>query len=646
MTLKVKQNLFFLFFSLLFFSTAAPVGYASVGIDPSWTESLVMAINQNFVFGKDFIFNYGPLGYLNTMLLPENVSPFVMVLFHFLILFNYVFIIKLCFDKLGNEWWKAAIVSVIVFLPWGFFSDVTFTLFYLLLFWLLYVYKTHNRLGLLIAVVLAVQIFYIKVNLSLIAYTVFIASLLYFSVVKLISWRTTALILFLLGGLTLALSFFLNVSLPDYVKASLEIIDAYQDGQAAMLLRNKEFLLILGFEAVIVILVLIHLFKNRFFFKKNVYLYLLVAMSWLLCFKQAHTAVAHYNVFGFFLFLPVLSVLIFLFADGFLGSGKLIVTVLVVQIIATQFIRLSYTQYKPKDFLLFYFPAEVAQQVNETKNPLKLLNTLSVKNPFNYFKKVFMYNYEYNFDQGEINKTRKFPDEILEKIGQKSLDILPWEISYVFFNKLNYNPRPIIQTYQANSDWLAQKNEEKYTSDTPPDYVLANISDYREQNPIWMDKGAYLSLSRNYTLVDTINMPHDRLFLFEKNGKSYPNQYMEIDKGSAEMEESIEMPSEGIVYLKADIKYSLQGRLARLLFQPPYLRCKVLYEDDSEEHFRIPPPILRGGILASQKVTTEDEFVHFVTNSPTKKIKTLTFWSKYSWGFEPDFDYTLEKINL
>ncbi len=646
MTVKVKQNLFFLFFSLLFFSTSAPFGYASVGIDPSWTESLAMAINQNFVFGKDFIFNYGPLGYLNTTLLPENVSPIVVVFFHLLLLFNYLFIIKLCFDKLEQEWWIAAIVSVIIFLPWGFFSDVTFTLFYLLLFWLLYVYKTSNTLGLLLGIILAVLIFYIKVNLSLIAYTVFMGSLLYFSVVKIISWRTTAIIIALLAGLTLALSFFLNVSIPHYLEASLKIIDAYQDGQAITILRNKEFLLLLGFEAVIVLLVLLHLFKNIVWFKENIYLYLLVAMAWFLCFKQAHTAVAHYNVFGFFLFLPVLAVLIFLFAEKFQGSGKLIIGVLVLQLIATQFIRLSYTQYKPKDFLLFYFPAEVAQQVKETHNPLKVFNTIVVKNPFNYFIKVFTYSYHHNYQQEEINKVRILPERVLNKIGGKSVDIVPWEISYVFLNKLKYNPRPIIQTYQANSEWLAKKNESKYTSSSAPDFVLANVHDYREQHPSWMDKGVYLSLRENYSLTDTVNMPEETYFLFQKKRFVGPLLYEKTDARKGIIDMGIEVPvTSEPLYLHADVSYNFFGKISRLFFQPPYLRCLVSYEDGQEESFRIPPPILKGGILVNERVVSNDEFNRFAQKIVgNKRVKSIKLWSKSAWGFNKTYSYHFEKI--
>ncbi|WP_341226532.1 hypothetical protein [uncultured Arcticibacterium sp.] len=645
MSSQAKQKLFYLIFGFLFFSIAEPFGYAGIDIDPSWTESLVMAINQNFTFGTDFIFNYGPLGFLNTALLPEKISPWVLFLFHSFLLLNYLMIIKLSFLKMGDKWWQAAIVAVSILLPWGFFADVTFTLFYLMLFWLLYVQQTKSTLGLILAVVLAVLIFYIKVNLSLIAYTVLLLSVLYFYFVKIISWKAALLTLVSLILFTASFSLLLNVSIPDYLAASLKIIDAYQDGQAVNILKIKELGLLLILEFIILAIVLLYIFKNLAFFVDNLYLYIISALAWFLCFKQAHTATGHYNVFGFFLFLPVLAVLIFLFAKHFKGGARMVFTVLFLQVISTQFIRLAITNYNLKEYALFYFPNSIATEAKENKNVFVLFNTLKAKSPYNYFSKFYNYDYQKNFQQEEINKIRILPQDIRDKIGNASIDIMPWEISYIFFNQFTYNPRPIIQTYQANSDWLAEKNEEKYKGSTAPDFVLANIHDYREQNPLWMDKGAYLALRRNYSLGDTIIMPHEKLFLFEKETNVSMPDYQEIEKkqGLLGIEISIPETSDGLIYLNADVHYSFFGKIARLFFQPPYLRCKVIYQDQTEDYFRIPPPILKGGILASEKVTSENDFLRFATEGTNKKIKSLTFWSKYTWGFESNFDYSLEK---
>ncbi|UBM57535.1 hypothetical protein LAG90_11975 [Marinilongibacter aquaticus] len=641
-----KQNLFLICFALLFFSTSVPFGYAGIGIDPSWTESLVMAIDKHFVFGKDFIFNYGPLGYLNTLLLPKRVSPFVSFFFQVFLLAQYLFIIKLSFYQAGKNWWKAALISVIIFLPWGFFSDTTFTLFYLLLFWLLYVYRTRNTMALLMGTILSVLIFYIKVNLSLIAYFVFIGSMLFFAWQKIITWRTAGIVTVLLLLLTLAFAFLLNVSLSDYLASSLKIIDAYQDAQAVNHLRRKEFLLLLFFEGAIVLLVLLHILQNIAFLGKNIYLYLLIAMAWFLCFKQAHTAVAHYNVFGFFLLMPMLAVLVYLFAVSFRNSGRLLASVLILQLVATQFIRLSYTQYNFKDYMLFFLPNTVAEEIRTNHSPLAAWHVLKEKNPLRYFQKLATYDYANNFEQDDMNKARILPAAVKAEIGQSSIDIMPWEVSFVYFNKLNYRPRPIIQTYQANSDWLAQKNEALYCSANAPEYVLAQIHDYREQNPFWMDKGAYLALRTNYSLRDTVDTEDGNYFLFEKKRAVKKHVYKKWANQSGQIAQSIAVkPNQEIVYLKADIRYNLWGKLARLLYQPPFLRCKVVYTDASEENFRIPPPILKGGVLASQRVVSQEDFARFnLQLKGNKTIESLTFWSESAWGFQENFEYHFETL--
>lgn len=54
------------------------------------------------------------------------------------------------------------------------------------------------------------------------------------------------------------------------------------------------------------------------------------------------------------------------------------------------------------------------------------------------------------------------PSEITDKIGRKSVDIVPWEIVFPYFNRLNYNPRPVVQSYAAFTPYLINLNYEKY----------------------------------------------------------------------------------------------------------------------------------------------------------------------------------------
>jgi hypothetical protein len=654
MSTKTKQTFFYFFFSLVYFSLAMPAVNGGIDLDASWHESLVMAIENKMVFGRDFIFNYGPLGFLNTGVLPRTVSVGVMVLFEVFLLANYLFIIDLCFRKANKKTWLVALSALLILIPWGFFSDTTFTLFYLLLFWLLYAHRTQNTAALLVSVLLTLLIFYIKVNLSIIAYVVFYASLLYFGLSKIFSFRTI-LILFLIQILaTYFLSFLFHVDIPAYLLASLKIIDAYQDAMAEMILSKKEFLILFAFEILILLIAIVLIIKNLkqiFIHKKLLYLYLLVALAWLLCFKQAHTAVGHYNVFGFFLLMPMLGVLLYLFSTDAmkLEAAKTFVLILVVQIIATQYIRFSMGNHTLKGYLLTFPPHSVAVKLDKELKISTLSEIFIEKNPFNFVKKLWNYDYENQFQNEAFLQQKQIPEKILKKIGKATVDIVPTDISLIFFNRLAYNPRPVIQSYQANSDWLMQKNGEKYASKTAPEYVFYRIDSFRGQHPFWIETDLNRALLQNYRLEDTLLIAKDTLFLFHHLPHQISLETKKISTIHAELNQEINVPDgEKMLIFSANVKYSFLGKLLRLFFQPPYLYCTITYENGRQESYRVIDKILKGGIFINPKVTNQGEAARFFLKKGVgnQKILKLKFWTKLNKGFIKDFEGSFQTVIL
>jgi hypothetical protein len=640
-----KQNLFLVFFSLIFFSLSLPAGYAGFDIDASWHEALVMAIEKNFVFGRDFIFNYGPLGYLNTGLMPKTVSHFLLVAIEIFTLFNYLIIIRLAFAKAGTKWWVVAVSALLIFMPWGFIADTSFTLFYFFLFWLLHAHQTRNSVGLLLAFILSVLIFYIKVNLSIVVYIVLYASLTYFYIARYFTLRTVIIIAVLQILLTYLLSFGLNVDIPAYLGASMKIIDSYQDGMAIMLLNQEEFLPLLVFEGLI--LLVAGLFILFTFQWKSLYLYILIAITWFLSFKQAHTAVGHYNVFGFFLFMSPLAVLLYLFtAEKYkIWAGRVFVIILTLQISATQLIRFYMGGHTLEGYTLTYPPGSVAQAMKDGFMPSQVLGIIAEKNPVNYLKRLFTYDYEDNFNNIPV----KLPQALLDKIGNASVDIVPHQITYLFFNRLNYNPRPVIQSYQANSDWLMKKNGEKYLSKTAPQFVIYHVESFREQNPFWVETDLTKALLKNYQLTDTTLIEKDTFFVFQHQVFSKTLKTVSTKELSFKLDEDISIPitSNPIVF-SANVEYSTKGKIARLFFQPPYLHCQVTYENGKQENFRVIDKILRGGIFISPKVTTQSEAAGFFLHGGKKNLKVskIRFWAKYGGGFGESFKGQLQEYTM
>lgn len=647
-----KQNIFLLFFCFIYFSLSLPAGYAGFSIDASWHEALVMAIDKNFIFGKDFIFNYGPLGYLNTGLLPKSISVWILVATEVLTLLNYLIIIQLAFQKAGKKWWIVAISTLLIFMPWGFIADTSFTFFYFFLFWLLHAKQTKNSAGILLAIIFSVLIFYVKVNLSIIVFGLFYVSLIYFWLTKIFTLRTIIICFVMQFLLTYSLSFLLNVDIPAYLEASLKIIDAYQDAMATMILSPQELLPLLVFEALILLVVLAFVIKTfKSIIKNNfdqLFLYLLVALAWFLCFKQAHTAVATPNIFGFFLFMSPLAALIYLFTENSqkIWAGRMFIVVLILQTMATQLLRYNMGEKTLKGYLLTYPPNAIAQKITTNGFSISTLTDIFIdKNPYNYLKRLVTYNYEDNFKNSPVS----LPADLTKQIGNATVDIVPHQISHIYFNQLNYNPRPVIQSYQANSDWLMQRNGEKYLSKTAPNFVLFRVESFREQNPFWVETDLSEAILRNYKLTDTTLIQQDTFLVFQKNKVLKNLTINNLQARNFKLNQEIEVPkSVNPIRFSAKINYSFKGKLARLLFQPPYLNCNVTYENGKQENFRVIDKILRGGIFINQKITTQAEASNFFQNKgvDNQRVTKIRFWAKFNSGFEQNFEATFKEIKI
>jgi hypothetical protein len=163
-----------------------------------------------------------------------------------------------------------------------------------------------------------------------------------------------------------------------------------------------------------------------------------------------------------------------------------------------------------------------------------------------------------------------------------------------------------------------------------------------------MDKGAYLALYINYILTDTLNESFDVRYLFHKKRTIQSPKLYEISTGQGHLLDEVEIPQNSLnpLYINAKVNYNWKGKIARLFFQPPYLMATLTYENGEIEDFRIPPPILEGGVLINKKVTNQEEFVayHQFKGRANQNIVSLKLWSASGWGFNESFEYSFEEI--
>jgi hypothetical protein len=117
--------------------------------------------------------------------------------------------------------------------------------------------------------------------------------------------------------------------------------------------------------------------------------------------------------------------------------------------------------------VFFYFTLQTSYYFEPFHNKANGLQTLSLKAlNFRYFVDTC------NQSTEKLIFRNKLDRNILDLIGTQAVDIYPWDYSYIAANHLNWQPRPVIQSYAAYTHELDQLNARHFESDSAPEFII------------------------------------------------------------------------------------------------------------------------------------------------------------------------------
>ncbi|MFC2054349.1 hypothetical protein ACFLV7_08655 [Chloroflexota bacterium] len=237
----------------------------------------------------------------------------------------------------------------------------------------------------------------------------------------------------------------------------------------------------------------------------------------------------------------------------------------------------------------------------------------------------------------------QLPEHILEIIGQKSVDVFPWEISMIYKNKLTYNPRPVIQSHMAYDEYLDNKNFNKLTSNNAPEYLLFSLGTIDWRHPFFDESKTKRAILTNYKVLGKFDN-----YLIMGN-RINPVRQVETtsEHESAKLGDFIEIEfTDQLIYLNTDIEYSLMGSIARLLFQPPRLKMTIQFYDGEERTFNAIKSIITSDVLINKFVDSINSAQYFFEYGGrlSKPVKRVKFYTDDTWGFKPEFTYKLKTV--
>lgn len=570
--------------------------YNWTSLDPSWTVTLNYLKIKGLVWGSDIAFTFGPLGQLCTRV-GWGESKFLFLFFDIFMFVNWFLVFYLSLKKSKNLFITLfLVVSVSLIFPVWIGMSNSFILLLFYMFWLRENIESNSKISYVFLILISVLMVFIKLNTGLIALPLLYCVLIYNRVYKKISNKIFLILFFTPLILIYCLTILLNVSFFKYVFSALEIVSGYNeimylDNQIENSLNYIKVISCLTLIAITISLYLNKTLKNL----EKIFILGLSVLSFYLMYKQAFVRGDVNHIIEFFLYF---SLFLFVFSDfhtsvkNYFISGLVVINVLIV----------------------FYFLN------NNQPNTLVFKEKLSKKEYFSGFTN-FNATSGLHIEENYI----KLPDSFLSKIGNETVDVYPWNIQMLLENKLNYKPRPVIQSYISYTKKLEELNFNHYNSSNAPQYVIYEFESIDNRYPLFDESKLNLALNLNYEVVDKGIIDNKKILLLKKKS-DFKGIKLEKVKEYAMYINSPLIPQKNIYY-EIEFYNNIFGKYYSVLKNSPEIMLQIQIKNGEKLEYKTSKKLLDSGIFSTAFVRNTDEFEAFLKNNDSDSVQKVKHYS-------------------
>ena len=192
-----------------------------------------------------------------------------------------------------------------------------------------------------------------------------------------------------------------------------------------------------------------------------------------------------------------------------------------------------------------------------------------------------------------------------------TVDLYPADQGALIASGNRWNPRPILQSYSAYTPPLTELNRQHLLGASAPDHVYFKVDPIDQRLPSLDDGPSWPTLLQHYR---PIAKQGDYLVLDRQPGPVATSTPLPTPTPAAAMNEHalgdwIDVPAgSDALMVQMDIRPTLYGRLALLLFKPSQLRIELELADGTRLDYRLVSTMARAGFLLTPLVRDSDDF--------------------------------------
>lgn len=590
---------------------------SATGLDASWALSVHMARVQGLVFGRDYVFPFGPLQVASTRLPVGDVHAAIAGC-DLVLLAGLAWLVVSLHGALGRRAALAgALLCALCPRPFWWFSDLALVQGAVVLLLLLDFLRTRRAAPLVLAAALAIVVFLSKANTGM-ASALAVALVLALGVGGGLPRR-----LAFLGAYALALvaaARWMRVDLAGTLRATVPLVSSFEE---AMFLEPQPGeglaarLPFLAWPAVVAAWGVVLLAKRRALLaRRELALGALLASGFLLVlFKHAFVRADLLHASAFLRYAP------FAFGGLALLAGaphrRAFGAALAVALAPSLLLASAHAD-----------PARLADRPAGIARYAADLAGLGERPA-------------YDDPWSSLAPLR----DLRETVGARTVDLLPYEISIVHALGLAWRPRPVVQSYQAFDGFLDGLNRARYEAPDAPELLLFTLGSVDDRYAFFDESLTKRAMRTHYGVAGT----RAGFLLLERRERPLALDERPLASGTLRLGEPLAIPAGDaprVLTLRA--RYSLLGRLRRLFLRPPELRVTFELDSGPTRSFRAVVPILATGVVIDPYVATLADCERYFAGAPGElaRVRRVTFDSPRPWGFGDAFDYELRALEV
>jgi hypothetical protein len=203
----------------------------------------------------------------------------------------------------------------------------------------------------------------------------------------------------------------------------------------------------------------------------------------------------------------------------------------------------------------------------------------------------------------------RLDEETRRLIGDSTVDVYPFDFSFIPANGLKWKPRPVLQTYVTYSTWLDERNAAHFDSGKGPEFILwhltgdmhGQLTDMDSRYVLNDEPAGIMSVLKNYRFVHKTN----RVMLFQHTAKPLIGPAKEIKRQEGQWEEWMDVPeiNDEILRVKMNAKGSVRRALKSFFYKDGAFFVEYRLANNEIRKFRILLSNAEDGVWVNPLIT-------------------------------------------